>query len=196
MKRSLCPRREDIGKSLDVQSSMISEKENDQLVRILNIFKTHRLQEEVSQGVHSDDHDDPEEEEEEVVQIDDQGDPEEEEASEGVQSDDEDYSEGDENSEDVQSDDEDDPEIETILETYNDFGEILYFKESGLIVTNPAMFRNDLVESLIDHEISRESNAFTGVYLKDLRDREDHEQDKKCQDKENQERYWEILQST
>ena len=40
MKRSHCPRGEDIGQSLNTQRSIISKEENDQLKKILNIFKT------------------------------------------------------------------------------------------------------------------------------------------------------------
>ena len=40
MKRSLCPGREDIGQSFNAQTSILSEEENVQLKKILNIFKT------------------------------------------------------------------------------------------------------------------------------------------------------------
>lgn len=110
---------------------------------------------------------------------------------------------------------EDKDQVETILEAYNSFGEILYFRQSGWIVTDPGRFKNYLVNCLINHDLTESrrdvlkkvcrlckncckcegisdvqsaperSNLLNGIFLKKYLDQNERTQ-----------QYWEILQDT
>ena len=49
--------------------------------------------------------------------------------------------------------DDDDVRLKLILNTFNNIGEILFYEESKVVVTDPMKFRERIVEDIIDHEI-------------------------------------------
>ena len=51
-----------------------------------------------------------------------------------------------------------DKRFKLILETFNNIGEIMLFKESELVVTDPRKFTEGLVKNIMDHNIKQTHN--------------------------------------
>ena len=45
-----------------------------------------------------------------------------------------------------------DDKFQTILDSFNNIGEILFFKETEIIVTNPKLFCEEVITHVIDHK--------------------------------------------
>ena len=87
-----------------------------------------------------------------------------------------------------------DKRFKLILETFNNIGEIMLFKESELVVTDPRKFTEGLVKNIMDHNILNETDPdkpqeindvlYKGIFSKNSFKGEDVE------------KYWTLLQAT
>ena len=87
-----------------------------------------------------------------------------------------------------------DKRFKLILETFNNIGEIMLFKESELVVTDPRKFTEGLVKNIMDHNILNETDPdkpqeindvlYKGIFSKNSFKGEDVD------------KYWTLLQAT